>query len=99
MKLNIKATLPLAHRLQKIILPTSTLSEKKQILDNLGLPSQIAQDMLDEFAQSSDLTFREVIKVAKSWLKHHKKRPPMQFDTTNIEEEPDDHSFETRPSF
>ena len=95
----LKATLPLAHRLQKIILPTSTLSEKKQILDNLGLPSQIAQDMLDEFAQSSDLTFREVIKVAKSWLKHHKKRPPMQFDTTNIEEEPDDHSFETRPSF
>lgn len=76
----LKTTAPLEHRLQKVVLPTSTLLEKKHILETMGLPSAIAQDIIGEYTHHPDLSFRDVIKIAKRWLAHEKIKPPLQLD-------------------
>ena len=82
----LKTTSPLEHRIQKVVLPTSTLLEKKRILEKMGLPSRIAQDILGEYSQRSDLTFRDVIKISKQWLKHHQHQPSIQLDITPVKQ-------------
>ena len=82
----LKTTSPLEHRLQKVDLPTSTLLEKNRILEKMGLPSRIAQDIIGEYSQRSDLTFRDVIKISKQWLKHHQHQPSIQLDITPVKQ-------------
>lgn len=72
----LKITAPLAHRLQKIVLPASTLLEKNQILAKMGLPSRIAQDILGEYSKRSDLTFRKgEAQVLSTRIQSRGKRP------------------------
>ncbi|MES2204434.1 MAG: hypothetical protein V4496_04350 [Pseudomonadota bacterium] len=63
----LKLSTPLAHRVQTITLQKSTLQEKRQILDRFELPTDITQYMLQEWAQNTDLTLRDLLKAAEQW--------------------------------
>jgi hypothetical protein len=72
----LKTTAPLEHRLQKVILPKSTLLEKEQVLTTMGVPLRIAQGIIAEYAKHPDLTFRDVMRTARQWLKKNKEHLP-----------------------
>lgn len=69
-------TLPVKHRLQTVVMPEYPRNEMINILIEKQIPPRIAQDMTAEYLankkQNSELCFRDLIKQANSWLKHHK---------------------------
>ena len=82
----LKTTAPLEHRLQKVILPKSSLLEKIAVLTWMGLPPRIAEDMVNEHTKHPQLTFRDMIKTAKRWLETNQNRPPLQLDINPIKQ-------------